>query len=59
MRATPPDYREAALLSDLVPAAAVSLGAGLILDEGARRRAVRLALDSELRVAVVVLIDPV
>jgi hypothetical protein len=52
-----PDYRESALLSDLVPAAALSLGAGQILDTGAAQRAARLALDSELRVAVVALID--
>ena len=57
MRTAPPDYASAALLSDLVPAAAIALGAGGILDDGARSRAARLGLDTEARVAVVVLID--
>lgn len=41
MRTAPPDYASAALLSDLVPAAAIALGAGGILDDGARSRADR------------------
>ncbi|MCK1803816.1 alkaline phosphatase family protein [Brevibacterium sp. R8603A2] len=57
MRTAPPDYASAALLSDLVPAAALGLGAGEILDTGVRERAARLGLDAEVRVAVVVLVD--
>ncbi len=53
----PPDYAGAHLLSDLVPAAALGLGAGGVLDHGAADRARGLALDVELRAAVVVLVD--
>lgn len=57
MRTSAPDYRACALLSDLVPAAALGLGAGEILDPTARSRASGLGLDAEFRVAVVALID--
>ena len=52
-----PDYRHALLLSDVVPAAAITLGAGDILDAGATARALKLGFDTEDRVVVVALID--
>ncbi|RBP66124.1 type I phosphodiesterase/nucleotide pyrophosphatase [Brevibacterium sanguinis] len=52
----PPDY-SGPILSDVVPAAALSLGAGEIFDVETRRRAERLGLDREVRTAVVVLVD--
>lgn len=52
-----PDYRGSHLLSDLVPAAALGLGAAEVLDDTARTRAAALAPDTDLRVAVVVLVD--
>lgn len=53
----PPDYAGAGLLSDIVPAAAVTLGAGNILEDRQRVRAHRVGLDTETRVVVVALID--
>ena len=53
----PPDYAGAGLLSDIVPAAAVALGAGNILEDRQRVRAHRVGLDTETRVVVVALID--
>lgn len=55
-RLRPPDYA-GTLLSDVVPAAALALGAGTIFEDGVRERARRLGLDREVRTAVVVLID--
>lgn len=52
----PPDYA-GPILSDVVPAAALSLGAGAIFDDTARARAESLGLDRETRTAIVVLID--
>ena len=52
----PPDYA-GPVLSDVVPAAAVGLGAGAIFDDTARARAESLGLDRETRTAIVVLID--
>ena len=52
----PPDYA-GPMLSDVVPAAALALGAGHILDETAGRRAEGLGLDREVRTAIVVLVD--
>ncbi|WP_313419866.1 alkaline phosphatase family protein [Brevibacterium casei] len=52
----PPDYA-GPLLSDVVPAASLALGAGHILDETAGRRAEGLGLDREARTVVVVLVD--
>src|SRR5699024_2529914 len=51
----PPDY-SGPILSDIVPAAALSLGAG-IFDAEAHERARRLGLDRESRTAIVILID--
>ena len=53
----PPDYADAGLLSDIVPAAAVTLGAGQILEDRQRVRAEKVGLDHETRVVVVALID--
>ena len=53
----PPDYADAGLLSDIVPAAAVTLGAGQILEDRQRERAQKVGLDLEARVVVVALID--
>ncbi|GAA1528740.1 nucleotide pyrophosphatase/phosphodiesterase family protein [Brevibacterium picturae] len=52
----PPDY-SGPILSDVVPAAALSLGAGEIFDDTARTRAQVLGLDRESRTTIVVLID--
>ncbi|AOP53196.1 MAG: alkaline phosphatase family protein [Brevibacterium aurantiacum] len=52
----PPDY-SGPILSDVVPAAALSLGAGEIFDDTARARAQSLGLDRESRTTIVVLID--
>lgn len=52
----PPDY-SGPILSDVVPAAALSLGAGDIFDDTARARAASLGLDRESRTTIVVLID--
>jgi hypothetical protein len=52
----PPDY-SGPILSDIVPAAAVSLGAGDIFDAQMSERARSLGLDRESRTAIVVLID--
>lgn len=52
-----PDYRNSPLLSDVIPAAAISLGAREILDDGAAERALKLGFDAEPRVMVVALID--
>jgi hypothetical protein len=52
----PPDYGNP-LISDVVPAAALSLGAGGVLDDTARERAQRLGFDREVRTAIIVLID--
>ncbi|MDN6193408.1 MAG: alkaline phosphatase family protein, partial [Brevibacterium sp.] len=52
----PPDY-SGPILSDVVPAAALSLGAGEIFDDNARARAQALGLDRESRTTIVVLID--
>ncbi|MDN5657367.1 alkaline phosphatase family protein [Brevibacterium sandarakinum] len=52
----PPDY-SGPILSDVVPAAALSLGAGEIFDDTARTRAQALGLDRESRTTIVVLID--
>ncbi len=52
----PPDY-SGPILSDVIPAAALSLGAGGIFDDTARARARHLGIDRETRTAVVVLID--
>lgn len=52
----PPDYT-GPVLSDIVPAAALGLGAGDIFDAQARERARALGLDREARTAIVVLID--
>ncbi|SMX77982.1 alkaline phosphatase family protein [Brevibacterium antiquum] len=52
----PPDY-SCPILSDVVPAAALSLGAGDIFDDTARARAQSLGLDRDSRTTIVVLID--
>ena len=52
----PPDY-SGPILSDVVPAAALSLGAGEIFDDTARARAQSLGLDRESRTTIVVLVD--
>ncbi|WP_436326575.1 alkaline phosphatase family protein [Brevibacterium sp. FAM 27836] len=52
----PPDY-SGPILSDIVPAAALSLGAGGIFDAEARERARALGLDRDSRTTIVVLID--
>ena len=52
-----PDYENTPLLSDIIPAAALSLGAGHIVDSAARVRAEYLGLDTEARVIMVVLVD--
>ncbi|PCC44424.1 alkaline phosphatase family protein [Brevibacterium aurantiacum] len=52
----PPDY-SGPILSDVVPAAALSLGAGDIFDDTARARAQSLGLDRDSRTTIVVLID--
>ena len=52
----PPDYA-GPMLSDVVPAAALGLGAGEIFDDTARSRAQSLGLDRESRTTIVVLID--
>ena len=52
----PPDY-SGPILSDVVPAAALSLGAGDIFDDTARARAQALGLDRDSRTTIVVLID--
>lgn len=52
----PPDY-SGPMLSDVVPAAALSLGAGDIFDDSARARAQSLGIDRESRTTIVVLID--
>lgn len=52
----PPDY-SGPMLSDVVPAAALALGAGHILDGTALGRAEALGADREVRTAIVVLID--
>lgn len=52
----PPDYA-GPMLSDVVPAAALALGAGHILDGTALDRAEALGADREVRTAIVVLID--
>lgn len=52
----PPDYA-GPILSDVVPATALSLGAGEIFDPETRRRAEQLGLDREVRTAIVVLVD--
>ncbi len=52
----PPDY-SGPMLSDVVPAAALALGAGHILDGTALSRAEALGADREVRTAIVVLID--
>ena len=52
----PPDY-SGPILSDVVPAAALSLGAGDIFDDSARARAQSLGLDRDSRTTIVVLID--
>lgn len=52
----PPDYA-GPMLSDVVPAAALALGAGHILDGTALDRAETLGADREVRTAIVVLID--
>ena len=52
----PPDY-SGPMLSDVIPAAALSLGAGEIFDDTARSRAQSLGLDRESRTTIVVLID--
>lgn len=52
----PPDY-SGPILSDVVPAAALGLGAGEIFDDTARARARALGLDRESRTTIVVLID--
>ncbi|WP_453985934.1 alkaline phosphatase family protein [Brevibacterium casei] len=52
----PPDYA-GPMLSDVVPAAALALGAGHILDGTALGRAEALGADREVRTAIVVLID--
>ncbi|MGO1362361.1 MAG: alkaline phosphatase family protein [Brevibacterium aurantiacum] len=52
----PPDY-SGPTLSDVVPAAALSLGAGDIFDDTARARAQSLGLDRDSRTTIVVLID--
>jgi hypothetical protein len=52
----PPDY-SSPILSDVVPAAALGLGAGGIFDAEAHERARALGLDRESRTTIVVLID--
>ncbi|WP_209325316.1 alkaline phosphatase family protein [Brevibacterium renqingii] len=52
----PPDY-SGPVLSDIVPAAALGLGAGSIFDTEVQERARRLGLDRHSRTAIVVLID--
>ncbi|UVI37402.1 alkaline phosphatase family protein [Brevibacterium spongiae] len=52
----PPDYASP-ILSDVVPAAALSLGAGDIFDAEMRERAQALGLDRDSRTTIVVLID--
>ncbi|GAA1849204.1 alkaline phosphatase family protein [Brevibacterium marinum] len=52
----PPDY-SGPILSDVVPAAALSLGAGEIFDDTARERARALGLDRDSRTTIVVLVD--
>lgn len=53
----PPDYTGAGLLSDIVPAAAVTLGAGNVLEHRQEERAQKVGLDHETRVVVVALVD--
>ncbi len=57
MALQPPDYARSALLSDIVPMAASTLGAAEVLDPAAAQRAQLLAPDRDLRVAIVALID--
>lgn len=53
----PPDYDGSGLLSDVIPAAAIALDAGHILDATQQERATRVGLDAQTRVVVVALID--
>lgn len=53
----PPDYTGSGLLSDIIPAAALTLGAGEIVDPGQRQRAQRVGLQTDARAVVVALID--
>lgn len=52
-----PDYASRPLLSDVVPAMSLTIGAGDVLDDAAAARARTIAPDREARTAVVVLID--
>lgn len=55
-RLDPPNY-SGPIISDVVPAAALSLGAREIFDDATIQQALGLGLDTESRTAVVVLID--